>query len=235
MQKGFGVIYIFIGILIIAVVAGGAYSLGKNSLKVGDSPKQVACTMDAKVCPDGSSVGRVGPNCEFTPCPSFSPKATPYEESWQNYQSGQNIDGIIMNYPKDWLVNYRKEYNLGSDYKAKYRLAFDFAPPGWNSVGSVDWMGWGILDFDVYDPQTDINQWISKYSPDNKKDLAVKEGIKIGEKPTFEVSSNVSQFGASVIFGSNYTYNLTHSQDGSDDFVKDVISRGGIFSYIHIN
>lgn len=29
----------------------------------------VACTMDAKLCPDGSYVGRQGPNCEFTPCP----------------------------------------------------------------------------------------------------------------------------------------------------------------------
>ncbi len=29
----------------------------------------VACTMEAKICPDGSSVGRVGPDCEFAPCP----------------------------------------------------------------------------------------------------------------------------------------------------------------------
>lgn len=29
----------------------------------------VACTMDAKECPDGSFVGRIPPNCEFTPCP----------------------------------------------------------------------------------------------------------------------------------------------------------------------
>lgn len=28
-----------------------------------------ACTMEAKICPDGSSVGRSGPNCEFAPCP----------------------------------------------------------------------------------------------------------------------------------------------------------------------
>ena len=27
------------------------------------------CTQDAKACPDGSFVGRVGPNCEFAPCP----------------------------------------------------------------------------------------------------------------------------------------------------------------------
>ena len=33
----------------------------------------VACTMEAKVCPDGSSVGRTGPACEFQACPE--PKA----------------------------------------------------------------------------------------------------------------------------------------------------------------
>lgn len=32
-----------------------------------DTP--VACTMDAKICPDGSAVGRQGPHCEFAPCP----------------------------------------------------------------------------------------------------------------------------------------------------------------------
>ena len=32
--------------------------------------EQVACTKDAKLCSDGSSVGRVGPNCEFAPCPA---------------------------------------------------------------------------------------------------------------------------------------------------------------------
>lgn len=34
------------------------------------STKPVACTMEAKICPDGSSVGRTGPNCEFAPCPT---------------------------------------------------------------------------------------------------------------------------------------------------------------------
>lgn len=29
----------------------------------------VACTMEAKFCPDGSYVGRSGPKCEFAPCP----------------------------------------------------------------------------------------------------------------------------------------------------------------------
>jgi len=29
----------------------------------------VFCTMDAKMCPDGSYVGRQGPSCAFAPCP----------------------------------------------------------------------------------------------------------------------------------------------------------------------
>ncbi len=35
----------------------------------------IACTMDAKMCPDGSAVGRVGPSCDFAPCPEL-PEAT---------------------------------------------------------------------------------------------------------------------------------------------------------------
>ena len=36
--------------------------------------KQAACTMEAKLCPDGSAVGRTGPNCEFAPCPGDTPE-----------------------------------------------------------------------------------------------------------------------------------------------------------------
>ena len=30
----------------------------------------IACSSEAKICPDGSSVGRQGPNCEFAQCPN---------------------------------------------------------------------------------------------------------------------------------------------------------------------
>ncbi|MBI2443206.1 MAG: hypothetical protein HYV40_04860 [Candidatus Levybacteria bacterium] len=33
------------------------------------SANQTVCTQDAKQCPDGSWVGRTGPNCEFASCP----------------------------------------------------------------------------------------------------------------------------------------------------------------------
>jgi len=51
---------IFAVIIIIAALAV------KNTEKyVG----KVACTEEAKLCPDGSAVGRVGPKCEFAACP----------------------------------------------------------------------------------------------------------------------------------------------------------------------
>ncbi len=38
------------------------------------SSSPVTCTMDTKLCNDGSYVGRSGPNCEFATCPTTSPR-----------------------------------------------------------------------------------------------------------------------------------------------------------------
>lgn len=40
-----------------------------NSNRNIDAGRQVACTLEAKLCPDGTAVGRSGPNCEFVQCP----------------------------------------------------------------------------------------------------------------------------------------------------------------------
>ncbi len=55
-------------ILVILVV--GVYYLNKKT----NNSDGVACTMEAKICPDGSSVGRSGPNCEFAECPALVEK-----------------------------------------------------------------------------------------------------------------------------------------------------------------
>lgn len=38
--------------------------------------KEMQCTLDVVQCPDGSYVGRAGPNCEFEPCPTTPTAAT---------------------------------------------------------------------------------------------------------------------------------------------------------------
>lgn len=59
-------------ILIIGLVLVGgtlAYALNKKIAYNPPQKSQIGCTMEAKMCPDGSAVGRTGPNCEFAQCP----------------------------------------------------------------------------------------------------------------------------------------------------------------------
>ncbi len=64
-----------------------------------NNPEQVFCTMEAKECPDGSYVGRSGPNCEFAPCPSFIKPAT-----WRDLTDAQQK--IVFSYPIDLGQKY---------------------------------------------------------------------------------------------------------------------------------
>ena len=52
---------------IVLVLGGISYIIASAGAKY--SGEQIACTMEAKQCPDGSYVGRSGPSCEFTACP----------------------------------------------------------------------------------------------------------------------------------------------------------------------
>lgn len=57
--------------LIIIAAMGGFmwYAYTQFEATFGEpDPELVACTMEALQCPDGSYVGRSGPNCEFV-CP----------------------------------------------------------------------------------------------------------------------------------------------------------------------
>lgn len=59
------------------------------------SSSSVACTMEAKICPDGSSVGRVGPNCEFSPCPTTTQTQNETSSSGQtNKAEGKDCGGF---------------------------------------------------------------------------------------------------------------------------------------------
>ncbi len=57
------------GIVILLVIGVGGF-LYRNMLEhPAPSPSEpVACTQEAKLCPDGTSVGRAGPACEFAVC-----------------------------------------------------------------------------------------------------------------------------------------------------------------------
>ncbi|MBP9856194.1 MAG: hypothetical protein KBC48_02750 [Candidatus Pacebacteria bacterium] len=57
----------------------------------------VACTMEAKICPDGSAVGRTGPKCEFAQCPapkSIQVEINASQEVLKRYVDFHNKYGI---------------------------------------------------------------------------------------------------------------------------------------------
>jgi hypothetical protein len=66
---------IFLGLLIgiLVLIVGGIFFVIHQAEPVSN----VACTMEARVCPDGSYVGRTGPSCEFAPCPSVTEVSDP--------------------------------------------------------------------------------------------------------------------------------------------------------------
>ncbi|MEO6536819.1 MAG: hypothetical protein ABIT47_03935 [Candidatus Paceibacterota bacterium] len=57
--------------LVLIIVLGIGSFLYRNTLEqplAGTNSNNTACTLEAKMCPDGSSVGRSGPSCAFAAC-----------------------------------------------------------------------------------------------------------------------------------------------------------------------
>ncbi|CAB9523274.1 chitinase [Seminavis robusta] len=53
----------------------------------------VPCTLELRVCPDGSSVGRTGPDCQFEPCPTVEP---PQSDGFCPFEVIECEDGSIV-------------------------------------------------------------------------------------------------------------------------------------------
>lgn len=60
---------------------------------------QIACTQEAKLCPDGSYVGRNRPKCEFAPCPLQIP-----DNLWKTINESKT--GIKFQYPDHLPTEY---------------------------------------------------------------------------------------------------------------------------------
>lgn len=68
------------------------------------------CTMEARLCPDGSAVGRSGPSCEFDPCPltTVVPSILPMDtQDWKTHTIETDPAVDLTNYmvqaPLSWV------------------------------------------------------------------------------------------------------------------------------------
>jgi hypothetical protein len=107
---------IIVGVILLATLLTGAYLLIKSQ------NTKIACTTEAKLCPDESAVGRTGPKCEFTPCPkmptpTLAPKATgsgtliaTETANWKTYIDSK--DFYSFKYPEAWFMNGDNSSNV---------------------------------------------------------------------------------------------------------------------------
>lgn len=102
-------------IIVIAIIAFGIWQFKKSTKTEIRPDENVACTLEAKLCPDGSSVGREGPDCEFAACPGPQETTKPVGNptfSWE-YKAAERNDfpysmvSLSATYPDGTIV--RKE------------------------------------------------------------------------------------------------------------------------------
>ncbi len=149
--------FIFIGGLI------SAYFMKQNSnneIAAIPTPTpvkdQVACTQDAKQCPDGSYVSRQGPNCEFTKCPEIKNGS---KQGWLTYvNKGANYS---IEYPNTLDANCEDIYGCGFHPKEEN--------PDDNNFFRIK----NITD----DPNFD---------PESREKILEQMKMKVGEKKTFD-------------------------------------------------
>ena len=122
-KKSSPILIIAIILALVAVLAVVAYVFGAKLLI--QSPKQIACTLEAKICPDGSSVGRTGPNCEFAACPTPTPDLT---ANWKIFI--HPIYKYQFKYPSQWSAMISQN--------AKANTIFGLNATSQSGVGGVE-------------------------------------------------------------------------------------------------
>lgn len=108
----FKVALLIVVIVSIAITAG-LYTRTLN--KKQTQPKDMGCTLEALMCPDGSSVGRVPPACEFAPCPTAAPQPTPILLETKGWKTYKLFDKVTIQYPAGVIT--KKEGDVYVFYK----------------------------------------------------------------------------------------------------------------------
>ncbi len=107
------VVVIVAGLLAFGATGYFLYSSFKNTNERADTNaglvnlntnEGIPCTADAKLCPDGSSVGRTGPNCEFAACPGMNANTN------VNASADVTKDWTMHLNEKGWSIRFPKTY-----------------------------------------------------------------------------------------------------------------------------
>jgi len=183
------VLIILIVILLLTIVGGTAYYLGLQKSNLPKLPFQpspttqssptLACPTDAKICPDGTSVGRTGPACEFAPCPSEAlceggPCPSPQTQLFSSKPGWQ----IFTNAQYGFQISYPATYQALTDPDNLY---------GWPKAVVLFYAGGQSYDLPI-EVWNSVAEYEAKYQP-GMTNLTVKQ---VKGKYITLVNSNLS-------------------------------------------
>lgn len=106
-QKGQALIWIIVGVLVIAAVAGGAYYLGKQTTPK-PSPNPVVTPQTSQPV-----IGALSNNTEISSVPSFRLNIAGRTEGWKTATYPKY--GFSISYPADWPI---KEFTTPTSYSS---------------------------------------------------------------------------------------------------------------------
>lgn len=87
---------IYLILFVIILIVASFLLLKFYTPKIIHVNRPIACTMEAKLCPDGSAVGRTGPSCEFAPCPDTTIPPTPTSTTTPPITKKSGITGRVL-------------------------------------------------------------------------------------------------------------------------------------------
>lgn len=139
-NKGFVPILIVLIIIGVLALGGGIYYFWTKKTQ-----QSVGCTQGTKLCPDGSAVGRTGPNCEFAECSNVY-----VTTNWKTCINTSS--GFSVAYP----INFEVDSTTCSYAVMDYNNVKDIIVS--NSIDDFR-KNW-LLVITAEKTSSDVNQWI---------------------------------------------------------------------------
>ena len=211
MTKQNKIITVVVFTLLAIMLAASAFMMHGKPPKEGD---MVACTMDALICPDGSGVGRSGPSCAFSACPS----------------SG-SLTGVYLSDEQGARLAVAAPLGIGSGTSYAVPLSTSSAPLDASLIGTMV-----TLEGHFTEGATFLATGVTESSDDNtlpaKPKTSTSVSIKIGETkfaggmkitPNNITSDSRCPVDVECIWAGNITANVTLRSD-TDKETVDLVS-----------
>ncbi len=215
-REGFAfLLALFAVVVAITAAVGGVLYFGGHPENGG----QVACTQEAKLCPDGSSVGRTGPNCEFAACPTPVASTTVDISNWQTYRNDKY--GFKVKYPSDWIVKENKDNGLSVSFQTVGQA---------NAIYPLHWYNLSVQQTYF----NSLDEWFQNEFKDRSSgDAPSKKTIIFNNYSALNISDPLSEGGCSgnnvIIINNGFSYQLPDPTCEKDQIITEI---GSTFKFI---